>query len=231
MMSLGIVFDLDGTLILSHHDFGRMQDAIVRTAENYGAVPGRLALGERIGTTQIRGAALWGLRAAGVSEGTILRFNTEVDRLIDEIEMEALPRTAAREGAGRLLTGLRDRRAHLGVLTRSSGRFCRAALERTGLAGFFPHVRTRSEPGPAKPSPVALHLLLREMDVTVERALFIGDHLEDAECATGAGVLFYGVLSDPEQPNPTTAQQFLAAGAADVAADLDEVARLIDVWV
>ena len=228
MRPSGIVFDLDGTLILSHHDFGRMRVEIVKTAEGYGVPPGRLAVDELIGTTQVLDAARRELMAAGVPEEAILRFHLEVNRGVDAIEMEALRRTTTRRGAEELLRDLSERAFRLGLFTRSSEGFCQAALTQTGLRQFFPYTRTRTEPGPAKPSPEALHLLLEKMDVPVGRALFVGDHLEDSRCATRAGVTFYGVLPDPDQPNPTTAEQFLASGAAAVAANLEDVGRLIN---
>ena len=52
MNLLGVVFDLDGTLILSHHDFRRMQDEVVRLAEAFGVPQGRIQMTEPIGTTQ-----------------------------------------------------------------------------------------------------------------------------------------------------------------------------------
>ncbi len=45
---LGIVFDLDGTLVLSHHDFGRMRAEVIRTAEHYGVTPGHLSVQQPI---------------------------------------------------------------------------------------------------------------------------------------------------------------------------------------
>jgi phosphoglycolate phosphatase-like HAD superfamily hydrolase len=65
------------------------------------------------------------------------------------------------------------------------------------------------------------------MEVPGERALFVGDHLIDAECATRAHVRFYGVLPDPSEqsPEPMTVERFLAGGAAAVARDLPELAR------
>ena len=79
---------------------------------------------------------------------------------------------------------LAERGFRLAVLTRSAEPFCRAALQKTGLAEYFPYLRSRSSPGPAKPSPEALLLLLEEMGVPPDRALYVGDHQIDAECAT-----------------------------------------------
>ncbi|HTZ62215.1 MAG TPA: HAD family hydrolase [Thermoplasmata archaeon] len=226
---LGVVFDLDGTLVLSHHDFGRMRAEVIRLAEQHGVVPGHLSVHEPI--HRIVETARQELASSGLPEGNLFRFEAEYPKRIDAIEAEALPHTVARAGAEPLLRALADRGFRLGVLTRSSEYFARNALSRTGLATFFPYLRTRSAPGPAKPSPEALHFLLQEMEVPPERALYVGDHLIDAECATRARVRFYGVLADPTEAHadgPISEERFLAAGASAVASDLPDLARQLD---
>ncbi len=224
---LGIVFDLDGTLVLSHHDFGRMRGEVVRLAERYGVPPGRLSPGEPIHRIVETARDELGRLAGG--EGLVYRFEAEFRRRLDSLELEALPRTRVRPGAPELLHGLAERGFRLGVLTRSSEAFCRAALAATHLAAYFPYLRARSMPGPEKPSPEALHLLLREMGVPLDRALYVGDHLIDAECATRARARFYAVLPDPSEPTSMSAERFRAAGASAVASDLYALARLLDV--
>jgi HAD superfamily hydrolase (TIGR01509 family) len=226
---LGVAFDLDGTLVLSHHDFGRIRSEVVRIAERHGVTPGQLSVREPV--HRIVETARDLLRNAGAPDGELWRFEAEYQKAIDAIEMEALPRTVARPGGEALLRGLRERGFRLGVLTRSSEKFARAALVRTGLGSYFTYLRSRSSPGPAKPSPEALLLLLHEMGVPVERALFVGDHLLDAECATAARVRFYGILPDPSEraDGATEAERFRAAGASAVARDLDELSRYLAV--
>ncbi|MCI4338908.1 MAG: HAD family hydrolase [Thermoplasmata archaeon] len=226
---LGVVFDLDGTLVLSHHDFGRMRAEVIRIAEQHGVVPGHLSVRDPI--HRIVETAREELANSGAPEGNLFRFEAEYPKRIDAIEAEALPRTVVRPGAESLLRALSERGFRLGVLTRSSEYFARNALARTGLGPFFPYLRSRSAPGPQKPSPEALQLLLREMEIPEDRALFVGDHLVDAECATRARVRFYGILPDPsdQSPEPMTEDRFLAGGAAAVAKDLTELARHLDV--
>jgi HAD superfamily hydrolase (TIGR01549 family) len=226
---LGIVFDLDGTLVLSHHDFGRMRQSVIRVAEKYGVLPGHLSVNDPIHRTVEK--AREELRISGAPDGNIYRFEAEYHKVIDAIEMEALPRTVARPGADPLLKALTDRGFRIGLLTRSSETFARGALVRTGLAPYFAYLRTRSTPGPAKPSPDSLLALLGEMEVPRDRAVFVGDHLIDAECATAARVRFYGVLPDPsDAPGSTQSEErFLAGGAAAVAKDLTQLARQLDV--
>jgi HAD superfamily hydrolase (TIGR01549 family) len=226
---LGIVFDLDGTLVLSHHDFGRMRAEVIKIAEKYGVVPGHLSVQEPI--HRIVETARQELTSSGLPEGNLYRFEAEYPKAIDAIEVEALPRTVARPGAAEILKTLADRGYRLGILTRSSEFFARAALKQTGLDSYFPYLRTRSAPGPAKPSPEALALLLKEMEIPGERSLYVGDHILDAECATRARVRFYGVLPDvsDQTSESVTVDRFLAAGASAVAKDLAELGRHLGV--
>ncbi len=222
---LGLVFDLDGTLVLSHHDFGRIRAEVVRIAERHGVMPGHLSVRDPV--HRIVENAREALRTAGAPDGQLWRFEAEYQKAIDAIELEALPRTVVRPGAADLLNALRARDFRLGILTRSSEAFARAALVRTGLAPFFPYLRSRSHPGPAKPSPEALLALLHEMGIPVERALYVGDHVLDAECAVRAHVRFVAVAPDPsEKADPLdTAEKLRQAGAASVAHDLPGLAR------
>jgi HAD superfamily hydrolase (TIGR01549 family) len=223
---LGIVFDLDGTLVESAHDFLRMRRETIRIAERHGVMPGHLTIRDPI--PKLVEQAISELALGGVPEGQRFRFEAEVNDSIDAIELEALPRTRAREGARALLSNLSGRGFRLGLLTRSSETFCRAALDRTQLKEFFPTLRTRGSPGPAKPSPEALLLLLHEMEVPIDRAVFIGDHPLDAECATRARVKFLGVVpEDGALPSPDAASRLSAAGAVAVGRDLVEIGHLL----
>ena len=219
---LGIVFDLDGTLVLSNHDFPRMRRQTVRIAEKYGVPPGTLSPTDHVAHLMERAEAE--LHASNLPEGTLYRFEKEVHDMIDAVELEALPHTTGRHGAEPLLRALSEKGYRLGILTRSCDAFCRGALQKTGLAPFFPYLRSRSSPGPAKPSPEALRLLLEEMGVPPDRALVVGDHAIDAECATRARVRFYGILPEGPVSDPMTVDRFKAAGAAAVARDLPDLA-------
>jgi len=224
---LGIVFDLDGTLVLSHHDFGRMRSEVIRLAERYGVTPGHLSVQEPI--HRIVENAREEMRNSGAPDGVLYRFEADYQKAIDAIELEALPRTTPRSGAAELLKTLSDRGFRLGLLTRSSESFCRQALVRTQLASYFTYLRSRSAAGPAKPSPEALLMLLKDMEVPIDRALYVGDHMLDAECARRARVRFYAVMPDPSEAETThstmSEDRFLAAGAAAIANDLPALSR------
>ncbi|HEV2428934.1 MAG TPA: HAD family hydrolase, partial [Thermoplasmata archaeon] len=111
---LGVVFDLDGTLVDSAHDFARMRQEVIRAAERHGVVPGHLSVREPI--PKILDAALSELSLVGVPEGERFRFEAEANDAIDRIELEALDRTTVRPGAIPLLTALSGEGYRLGLL-------------------------------------------------------------------------------------------------------------------
>ena len=220
---LGVVFDLDGTLVLSDHPFERMRREVIRIAESAGVPPGRLSLTQTIPTLmELAGSEL---AQRGSSEGVRFRFEADVNRRIDAIEMESLPQTVQRPGALELVRDLIARGFRLGVLTRSSARFAEAALRRTGLREYLPTVRSRSDSGPVKPDPEALLLLLQAMEVPRDRAIYVGDHRLDADCASRARVRFYALLPEHAADLRTEGERFRAAGATAIAANLDELRR------
>jgi phosphoglycolate phosphatase len=227
--ALGIVFDLDGTLVDSQHDFPRLRKTVVRIAEKYGVPPGRLSITETV-VRNIRDATAI-LEAQNQPAGQVFRFEKEVNETIDAIEMEALPRTKATPNAGPVLKALTEQGFRLGLLTRSSDHFARSALLKTGLAPYFPFLRSRSSPGPVKPSPEALRLLLETMGVPPDRAVLVGDQPIDCECAVAARVKFYGVMLPPKDPLYVEIDRFKAGGATAVARDLTELASFFGVNV
>lgn len=221
---LGIVFDLDGTLVTTRHDFPKMRRVVIEEAERYGVPRGHLSPAETVMATMSR--ARDALMALRVPESQFLRFEADATRRIDAVELEALPTVAPRPGAAALLKELVERDYRLGLLTRSSDQFCRLALRQAELGDYFPFLRTRSSPGPSKPSPESLLTLLKEMEVPPHRALVVGDHPMDAETALGARVRFYGILPEPPiPPSAPTTERLRTAGATAVARNLAELAR------
>ncbi|MGC2289987.1 MAG: HAD family hydrolase [Thermoplasmata archaeon] len=227
--ALGIVFDLDGTLVDSQHDFPKLRKTVVRLAEKYGVPPGRLSITGTV-VRNLRDATAI-LEQQNLPEGHIFRFEKEVNDSIDAIEMEALPRTHQAPNAGAVLKALTQQGFRLGLLTRSSDHFARSALLKTELGPYFPYLRSRSSPGPVKPSPEALRLLLETMGIPPDRAVLVGDQLLDCECAVAARVRFYGVMLPPKDPLYVDIDRFKAGGATAVARDLTELASFFGVKV
>jgi HAD superfamily hydrolase (TIGR01509 family) len=155
------IFDMDGTLTLSIHDF----DEIKRI------------LGLPIDQPILE--ALNQLPAAQAAE---------LHQQLDALELDIAHRATAQVGAHELLTKLRSRGAQIGILTRNSKPNAQATLAACGLAEFFPTelILSRHCCSP-KPSPEGILQLLSGWNALPNRSVMVGDYVFDLEAGRRAG--------------------------------------------
>ncbi|MCI4322482.1 MAG: HAD family hydrolase [Thermoplasmata archaeon] len=224
---LGVIFDLDGTLVLSPHPYGEMRREVAKIAMSYGVPPSDLDLHRTIaGLLKDAGGSMDRLGRPATDR---YRFEAAVNQRLDEMELATLPQTRARAGALELLQALKERGFRIGLLTRSSAVYARQALQNAHLLPYIEAMGTRTDVGPVKPDPESMRRVLRALGVQPHRAAYVGDHPMDAQCASAAGVRFYGVLTETPSVLGTEVERFRAAGANAIARDLAEVARHLGV--
>ncbi len=156
------IFDMDGTLTLSMHDF----DAIKRTLG--------LPLDEPI------------LEAlAKITQPERVARLTEQ---LDAIELEVARQSQPQAGAADLLSVLKSRGCKLGILTRNSKPNAFETLAACNLAHFFApeFVLSRNCCAP-KPSPDGIAQLLHMWDAPADQSVMVGDYLFDLEAGRSAG--------------------------------------------
>lgn len=111
-------------------------------------------------------------------------------RIVERYRFHYLQRdadTALFPGAAELVAGLNEAGFLLAVATGKGRRGLERVLESTGLKALF-HASRCADEGHSKPDPGMLGALLRELAVTSDRALMIGDTTHDMEMARAAGV-------------------------------------------
>ena len=155
------IFDLDGTLTKDVHDFDAIRAAL-------GLPPGRPIL-ETIATLPAEQA-------------------DELHRRLDEIEWQLTLKATPQPGARKLLLGLQQRGARMGILTRNSRRNACATLNSCGLSDFFESacVLGRESAAP-KPDPEGIHKLLAYWEAHPRSAVMVGDYLYDLAAGRNAG--------------------------------------------
>lgn len=125
------------------------------------------------------------------------------------------------EGVLSTITSLCNGQVACRVLTSNDQDAVQAALSRWGGPFLNAPVHGRQMTTPLhllKPNAAPLVDLLQGAGVSADAALYVGDSLEDAECARAAEVAFVGVLT-----GSCESEELLAAGALTV---LDSVAKL-----
>ncbi len=156
------IFDLDGTLTVSAHDF----DHIRR----------ELGLGSE---TPI----LEALHAMPESEAVPLWES------LNELEFYYAGKASVMQGASELLQKLHDGGRQLAILTRNTMPVVEQTLQACEIDHFFPldHILDRDSCIP-KPSPDGVKRLLEFWQADAEDTVMVGDYLYDLEAGKGAGV-------------------------------------------
>ena len=181
-----VLFDFDGTLVEINIDFDQMRRGVTSLGLEYGvsSEPGLYVLEslESIFEELLRCDA----RRAG-------KFRQQAEKLIVDIEMEAISGSRAMPGADKALRELKDRGLKVGIVTRN----CRSAVMKAAeMAGFvYDLMLTRDDVEKVKPDPQHLLDALSLLGSGPEKALMIGDHPMDILAGKRAGMKTAAVLT------------------------------------
>jgi HAD superfamily hydrolase (TIGR01509 family) len=156
------IFDLDGTLTVSAHDFEHMRRELglepqVPILEALHAMPDDMA------------APLW--------------------EALNELEFYYAGKASIMQGANELLQKLHDKGRQLAILTRNTMPVVKHTLQACSIDQFFPldHILDRDSCIP-KPSPDGIQRLLKFWQADADDTVMVGDFLYDLEAGKGAGV-------------------------------------------
>lgn len=186
-----VVFDLDDTLVLSTVDYAKFKRQVIDRVVSHGEPRSIYSPGETVVNIVSRYERR--MREAGLPEEELRRRLAELDRIMDEVELERVADTRAIRGAVELLELLRGHGIRIGILTRGCNDYATAALDNAGLTQLVDAVECRNSETKAKPSPESYLRLIGQLGVRKEETFFVGDHPIDAKCAANAGVPFVAV--------------------------------------
>jgi HAD superfamily hydrolase (TIGR01549 family) len=182
-----ICADFDGTLAETRLDFGRMRQGVEALARGFGLRDG--------GPTPRYVLELIAHYAAELGEGSgaAARFRGECLRHLEGIELAAAAVGRPYPGVAEAMAELQRRGICLGVVTRNSRVGVEAFLRRHPLP--CDALITRDDVIAVKPHPEHLRVALQAMGCGGDRALMVGDHPTDMQCAAAAGLAAVGVLT------------------------------------
>lgn len=183
------LFDFDGTLAEIKIDFSLMRKRVLDALERLG-----------VARALLRGRYVLELIEEGArllqSEDLERELRTETARIMEEIEMEATNGASAFPWVERMALELAENDISAAIVTRN----CRRAVTKVlgPWLGLFQILVTRDEIRTVKPNPQ--HLLralslLPGIEVPPERAVMVGDHPMDVQCAKQAGMFAVGVMT------------------------------------
>ena len=188
-----VVFDLDGTLIASNHDYDEMARRVKLILGESGVPTDALSQQGRI--WEIIQGGVRSLQELGLPPERIKDILGRIDEALNEVEVSSVGSVELKPGATELLEHLRDNGIRIGVATRSCGEYARRSMEASRLTGYFDVVLARDEVEFPKPDPRHLLQIVEELDASPESAVFVGDTETDQRTARAAGIPFIGVPS------------------------------------
>jgi putative hydrolase of the HAD superfamily len=187
----GVIFDVDGTLYDQSALRWRIVPRIVAahwTRPTKGVRVIRALQAYRQAHEELRNHAFSAdlqLAAAAAKCGyTVDEVRVTVDQWFDRAPLDLLPRCVY-SGIPEFLHLLYELRISCGVF---SDYPAEAKLSAMGLKRFFSHVLCAEEVGRQKPDPIGILTVAREMRLTPECTLYVGDRTIDLEAAAKAGM-------------------------------------------
>ena len=208
-----VIFDLDDTLVLSTVDYGKFKRLVIDKIVSHGEPRTMYDPKETVVSIVSRYESR--MHEAGLPDEERKRRLAELDRIMDEVELERVSETKAIRGASELLELLRNQGIKIGILTRGCQDYATAALSEAGLMQLVDAIECRNSETKAKPNPESYLRLIEQLRVRKEETFFVGDHPIDAKCAANAGVPFVAVETGDVAPD-----ELRAAGCVAVFPDV-----------
>lgn len=104
-----------------------------------------------------------------------------------------LDHTHLLDGAKEVIETLHERGILLGVASNKYGRFSRLALDHLKVSSYFRTVLGAGDVLRNKPYPDMIHAVLKEMELSAEDGVFVGDTITDIETGKEAGIDVYAL--------------------------------------
>jgi len=190
-----VLFDLDGTLVVTHIDFQAMRAGVAAVADAW-AVPAADLEGLDTLTTAVRAAEIVRRRDG---DARAEAFVAEAEDAMIAAEMRGLEGAGPAPFALEVLRTLADRGVAVAIVTRNCRRATEAVLALSGME--CPVVLTRDDVVRYKPDPSHLLTALERLGADPAAAVMVGDHLMDIEAGRAAGTRTAGVLTPGRSPD------------------------------
>lgn len=177
-----ILFDFEGTLVDLQWN---LQGAVEETLEMLRTLGFPI---ERLQGMKYSTLMLEALRMAQEMGQSAGRVREKIGAIYDRFDEDAFTRWNLREGSRDLLSALKTKGMRIGLVSNVGRKALEKAVLKLGLHPFFDVVVSRNDVQFMKPSGEGLRLALSRLQVRKDKALYVGDSLDDVQAAKAAGV-------------------------------------------
>ena len=191
-----VVFDLDGTLIQSKIDYGKMRRWAVEILVKAVASAGEFKQSRRIWEIIMGGDTM--LKEMGVPIERRRRTLRQINEALNAVELEGVETVEPTPHVHETLRTLRARGLGIGVATRGCNAYATLSIERSSLGEYIDVLLARDDVEHPKPDPRHLLQVVEALGATPGVVVYVGDTTTDLETAEKAGIAFIGFLRDGE---------------------------------
>jgi phosphoglycolate phosphatase len=191
---LGIIFDLDSTLIQTEIDFVEMKNNMITLLEEYGHPHGVLSPTDHT-TVQIMEAAKLEWQNQSKPKKECDQLVERIEQIMNKGELDAISKIKEIEGASKAVKRLVEKELKLAILTRSHHAYAVESLKMLGIFDYFDVILGRHETPEPKPYKGAIDYTVKLMGLSVDDVAMVGDHQIDWDSAINSGCLFIGVAT------------------------------------
>jgi phosphoglycolate phosphatase len=215
-----LIFDFDRTLV-PLGNFVRWRDAAARMRERY------QALGVPHETLDAAPRGCFGLyghvaRSGVLARGRLAEVQREVSGILARYEAEGVGKADLMPGARELIAALPELGLVAGIVSSNPEEVIRRVLEDQGVLEAFVAIVGRDGLDDIKPSPEGMLRCCKQLGISPQRCLGIGDNAGDLEASRAAGMPAVGVAT-----GVSTAEHLRQTDALEVFADLHELHRAL----
>ncbi len=190
-----VLFDFEGTLV----DFQwNLKGAVQETLERLNALgfPVDQLQGKKYSLLKNEAIAI--APEIGRSQDQV---KEEIDTIYDRFDADALSRWSLRPQAKDFLFFLKASDIQSGLVSNVGRKALREAIKKLGLSSLFNIMVSRNDVRHLKPNGEGIRLALNGLKVPEEKALFVGDSIDDIQAAKEAGLRVIIILGG-ENPRP-----------------------------
>ena len=184
----GVIFDLDGTLVDSLEDIA---DSMNKILQRYDFPSHELSAYKYFIGNGIKNLVQEALPAAITDEESILKY---FSLMMEEYRKNCTNKTQLYDGIEELLKELTSREMKLAVLSNKVDELTKkVVLTKVSNWNFEAVIGTSSEI-PRKPNPFGALLVCRQLGISPENIIYVGDTSVDMQAANNAGAYAAGAL-------------------------------------
>jgi len=190
-----VLFDFEGTLVGNQWNRKEAVQEIIERLKGLGFPVERLQ-GKRYSLLKSEAIAI--APEIGQSPDQV---GKEIDTIYDRYDEDALSRWSLRPRAEDFLFFLKSSGIQIGLVSNAGVKALEEAIKKLGLSSFFNIVVSRNDVQHLKPDSEGVRLALNRLEVPEEKALFVGDSMDDIQAAKEAGLRVI-ILLGGEDPGP-----------------------------